>query len=108
MSGIHNEVTSRPASTEEDGVWAWVFRECEDCDGEWMVLCVVMNRCATVEGGADGGKEKIGERWFNIDDVDEEELEMGSLGVCCSDHPVRACHYLHDYSNATKGLLLCV
>ena len=32
MSGIHREVTHRPASTEEDGVWAWVFRECEDCD----------------------------------------------------------------------------
>ena len=49
MSGIHREMTNRPASTEEDGVWAWVFRECEDCDGEWMGLCVVMNRCATVE-----------------------------------------------------------
>ena len=34
MSGIHREVTNRPASTEEGGVWAWVFRECEDWDGE--------------------------------------------------------------------------
>ena len=34
MSGIPREVTNRPASTEEDGVWAWVFREREDCDGE--------------------------------------------------------------------------
>ena len=34
MSGIPREVTHRPASTEEDGVWTWVFRECEDCDGE--------------------------------------------------------------------------
>ena len=34
MSVVHNEVTHRPASTEEDGVWAWVFREREDWDGE--------------------------------------------------------------------------
>ena len=34
MSGIQKEVTNRPASTEEDGVWAWMFRECEDWDGE--------------------------------------------------------------------------
>ena len=72
-----------------------------------MGLCVVMNRRAAVEGGTDGGEERIGERWYNVEDVDEEELEMGSLGVCCSDHPARACHYLHYYSNATKSLLLC-
>ena len=34
MSGSRKEVTNRPASTEEDGVWARVFREREDCDGE--------------------------------------------------------------------------
>ena len=57
MSGIHREVTNRPASTEEDGVWAWVFRECEDWDGEWMGLCVVMNRRAPIEKGTEGDEE---------------------------------------------------
>ena len=73
-----------------------------------MGLCVVMNRRTAVEGGADGGKEGIRERWLIVEDMDEEELEMGSLGMFCSDRPARACHYLHDYSNATKSLLLCV
>ena len=27
-----------------------------------MGLCAVMNRCAAVEGGAEGGEERIGER----------------------------------------------
>ena len=27
-----------------------------------MGLCVVMNRCAAVEGGAEGGEERVGER----------------------------------------------
>ena len=80
MSGIHREVTNRPASTEEDGVWAWVFRECEDCDGEWMGLCVVMNRCAAVEGGAEGGEERVGER------EEEDSTQMGDeeLEVDCA------------------------
>ena len=108
MSGIRREVTNRPASTEEDGVWAWVFRECEDCDGEWMGLCVVMNRRAAVEGGAERGEERIRERWLIVEDMDEEELEMGSLGMFCADRPACVCHYIHDYSNATKSLLLCV
>ena len=77
MSGIRKEVTNRPASSEEDGVWAWVFRECEDCDGEWMGLCVVMNRCAAVEGGAEGGEERVGEREEKgEEDVGEEELDV--------------------------------
>ena len=86
MSGIRKEVTNRPASTEEDGVWAWVFRECEDWDGEWMGLCVVMNRCAAVERGAEGGEggkeegKEVGEEV-----VDEEELDMGCACVCCGD-----------------------
>ena len=108
MSGIQKEVTNRPASTEEDGVWARVFREREDCDGEWMGLCVVMNRCAAVEGGAERGEERIRERWLIVEDMDEEELEMGSLGMFCADRPACVCHYIHDYSNATKSLLLCV
>ena len=57
MSGIHREVTNRPASTEEDGVWAWVFREREDWDGEWMGLCAVMNRCTPIEKGTEGDEE---------------------------------------------------
>ena len=86
MSGIHREVTNRPASTEEDGVWTWVFRECEDCDGEWMGLCVVMNRRAAVEGGAEGGERGKEERKeVGEEVVDEEELDMGCACVCCGD-----------------------
>ena len=86
MSGIHNEVTHRPASTEEDGVWAWVFREREDWDGEWMGLCVVMNRRAAVEGGAEGGEERSGERKeVGEEVVDEEELEVVCACLCCCD-----------------------
>ena len=73
-----------------------------------MGLCVVMNRCAAVEGGAEGGEERIRERWLIVEDMDEEELEMGSLGMFCADRPACVCHYIHDYSNATKSLLLCV
>ena len=86
MSGIHREVTNRPASTEEDGVWAWVFRECEDWNGEWMGLCVVMNRRAAVEGGAEGGEGRKEEReGVGEEVVDEEELEVGCACVYCGD-----------------------
>ena len=106
MSGIQKEVTNRPASTEEDGVWAWVFRECEDCDGEWMGLCVVMNRCAAVEGGAEGGgggkeeREGVGEEV-----VDEEELEVGCACVCCGDCGFGAVDYWNCVVFTTKSLL---
>ena len=51
-----------------------------------MGLCVVMNRRAAVEGGAEGGeggkeeREEVGEEV-----VDEEELEMGCACMCCGD-----------------------
>ena len=39
-----------------------------------MGLCAVMNRCAAVEGGAEGGEERIGEREeVGKEVVDEEE-----------------------------------
>ena len=76
-----------------------------------MGLCVVMNRCAAVEGGAGGGEERVGERKeIGEEAVDEEELEV----VC-------ACVYWRDcgFSSScapycwncvvftTKTLLLC-
>ena len=41
-----------------------------------MGLCVVMNRCAAVEGGAEGGEKRVGER-MDVGEVvvDEEEQE---------------------------------
>ena len=51
-----------------------------------MGLCVVMNRCAAVEGGAEGGeggkeeREGVGEEV-----VGEEELEVGCTCVCWRD-----------------------
>ena len=105
MSGIHREVTNRPASTEEDGVWAWVFRECEDCDGEWMGLCVVMNRCAAVEGGAEGGeggkeeREEVGEAV-----VGEEELEVYCACVCCHDCGIGVADYWNCVVFTTRSL----
>ena len=98
MSGIHNEVTHRPASTEEDGVWTWVFRECEDCDGEWMGLCVVMNRRAAVEGGAEGGEERVGEGKEEGEEVvGEEEQEA----IVAGGHYSSFCnpsYFHHHYS----------
>ena len=106
MSGIHREVTNRPASTEEDGVWTWVFRECEDCDGEWMGLCVVMNRRAAVEGGAEGGEERVGEgKEVGEAVVDEEEQESIVAGGHYSSFCNPSCfhhHYsrvFHEYGN---------
>ena len=59
-----------------------------------MGLCVVMNRCAAVEGGAEGGEERVGERKEeNSTQMGEEELEVdcawmhsgfhGSPSDCC-------------------------
>ena len=51
-----------------------------------MGLCVVMNRCAAVEGGTEGGEggkeegEGVGEEV-----VDEEELEVVCSCVCWRD-----------------------
>ena len=106
MSGIQKEVTNRPASTEEDGVWAWVFREREDWDGEWMQWIVVMNRCAAVEGGAEGGeggkeeREEVGEEV-----VDEEELKVDCACVCWHDCGFRVVDYWNCVVFTTKSLL---
>ena len=106
MSGIQKEVTNRLASTEEDGVWTWVFRECEDCDREWMGLCVVMNRGAAVERGAEGGeggkeeREGVGEAV-----VDEEELEVGCACVCWRDCGIGVVDYWNCVVFTTKSLL---
>ena len=51
-----------------------------------MGLCAVMNRCAAVEGGAEGGEERVGEREEEDEEgVGEEELEVGCAYVCCCD-----------------------
>ena len=58
-----------------------------------MGLCVVMNRCAPIEGGANGGgggkeeREEVGEEV-----VGEEELEMDSSWVHqCIAYPSDCC-----------------
>ena len=44
-----------------------------------MGLCVVTYRCAAVEGGAEGGEERIGEREEeDSTQMGEEELEVDS------------------------------
>ena len=51
-----------------------------------MGLCVVMNRCAPIEGGANGGgggKEEREEVGAEV--VGEEELEVGCACVCWRD-----------------------
>ena len=51
-----------------------------------MGLCVVMNRRATVEGGAEGGEERVGEREEEDEEVvGEEELEVVCACVCWRD-----------------------
>ena len=51
-----------------------------------MGLCVVMNRCAAVEGGAEGGEERVGEREeASKEVVGEEELEVGCACLCWRD-----------------------
>ena len=65
-----------------------------------MGLCVVMNRCAAVEGGAEGGEERIRERKEeDSTQVGEEELEMDSSWVLgCGFH----------YSPSDCCLVYCV
>ena len=72
-----------------------------------MGLCVVMNRCAAVEGSADGGeggkeeREEVGKEV-----VDEEELDVDCACLCWCD-----CGFgVVDYWNCvvfTKKSLLC-
>ena len=53
-----------------------------------MGLCAVMNRCAAVEGGAEGGEERVGEREEeDSTQMGEEELEVDYWGYCCLDSP---------------------
>ena len=58
-----------------------------------MGLRVVMNRRAAVEGGAEGGEERIGEREEeDSTQVDEEELDVDcSWGHQCLDSPSDCC-----------------
>ena len=71
-----------------------------------MGLCVVMNRCAAVEGGAEGGeggkeeRKKVGEEV-----VDEEELEMDSSWVCWRDCGFGVIDYWNRVVFTTKSLL---
>ena len=47
-----------------------------------------MNRRAAVEGGAEGGEERIGEREEeDSTQMGEEELEVDSWVCCCLDSP---------------------
>ena len=71
-----------------------------------MGLCVVMNRCAAVEGGAEGGEERIGER----EEVDStqmggEELEVVCACMCWRDYGFGVDDYWCDSSLTTKSLL---
>ena len=54
-----------------------------------MGLCVVMNRRAAVEGGAEGGEERVGERMdVGEEVVGEEELDVDCSWMCyCLDSP---------------------
>ena len=73
-----------------------------------MGLCVVMNRCAAVEGGAEGGeggkeeREGVGEEV-----VGEEELDVGCACVCCGDCGFGVVDYWNCVVCTTKTLLLC-
>ena len=71
-----------------------------------MGLCAVMNRCAAVEGGAEGGEERIGEREEeDSTQVGEEELEMDYWGYCCLDSPFDCCLVYHVIHSQTSNLL---
>ena len=54
-----------------------------------MGLCAVMNRRTALEGGAEGGEERVGEREEeDSTQMGEEELEVGCACVCW-------CNYCH-------------
>ena len=73
-----------------------------------MGLRAVMNRCAAVEGGAEGGEERIGER-MDVGEVvmGEEELEMYCACVCWHDCGFGVVDYWNCVVCTTKTLLLC-
>ena len=71
-----------------------------------MGLCVVMNRCATVEGGTEGGEERVGEREEEGEEVvGEEELEVGCACVCWRDCGFGVVDYCNCMVFPTKSLL---
>ena len=67
-----------------------------------MGLCVVMNRRAAVEGGAEGGEERIGERKEeDSTQMGEEELEVDSSWIhsgfrCSSSDCCLVYHAVHS------------
>ena len=71
-----------------------------------MGLCVVMNRCAVVEGGAEGGgggkeeRKEVGE-----EAVGEEELEVGRACMCWCDCGIGVVDYWNCVVFTTKSLL---
>ena len=72
-----------------------------------MGLCVVMNRCAAVEGGAEGGgggkeeRKEVGEVV-----VGEEELDVGRACVCKRDCGFSVGDYWNCVVCTTETLLL--
>ena len=72
-----------------------------------MGLCVVMNRCAAVEGGAEGGEERVGEREEeDSTQMGGEELEMdSSWGHQCLDSPSDCCLVYHVVHSQPSNLL---
>lgn len=71
-----------------------------------MGLCVVMNRGAAVEGGAEGGEGGKEEReGVGKEVVDEEELDVGRACVCCGDCGFGVVDYWNCVVFTTKSLL---
>ena len=72
-----------------------------------MGLCVVMNRCAAVEGGTEGGEERIGERKEeDSTQVDEEELDVDCSWVHqCIAYPSGCCLVYHVVHSQPPNLL---
>ena len=71
-----------------------------------MGLCVVMNRCAAVEGGAEGGEGGKEERKEeDSTQMGEEELEVGCACVCCGDCGFGVIDYWNCVVFTTKSLL---
>ena len=71
-----------------------------------MQWIVVMNRCAAVEGGAEGGEERIGEREEeDSTQVGEEELEVDCSWVHqCLDSPSDCCFVYRVVHSQTPNL----
>ena len=70
-----------------------------------MGLCVVMNRCAAVEGGAEGGEKRVGERMDMGEEVmGEEELEVYCACVCCHDCGIGVADYWNCVVFTTRSL----